>query len=282
MTGNKPHNHPNNQRRRALPFERKPRNMGEWSYAHKEAILITLIAYLIIGIIFVGGKIRINFDKTEGALLVEFPEEKLELTPEQVKMLEQMQMLEQYFDDFSDVSNVASNQNVDFGDAYGNLSSGLSDDKGTDAAEIYGDAGELDGQMRANREAYEAGLARQQAMVDAHRNRDRGADQNSGQNNNVKVKGRVTVSFSFTNPIRTSQKLVVPAYMCEGGGEITVIATLDTNGYVSGASIDRASSSPDQCMQETALKAARSSRFNLDTSAPDRHQGTITYMFIPQ
>ena len=44
----------------------------------------------------------------------------------------------------------------------------------------------------------------------------------------------------------------------------------------------RVRSGGDDCMRETALQAARASSFNIDSSAPDRQQGTITYMFIPQ
>jgi len=35
-------------------------------------------------------------------------------------------------------------------------------------------------------------------------------------------------------------------------------------------------------MREAALHAARVSTFNIDPKAPARHQGTITYTFIPQ
>ena len=38
----------------------------------------------------------------------------------------------------------------------------------------------------------------------------------------------------------------------------------------------------DDCMREAALHAARVSTFNIDPKAPARHQGTITYTFIPQ
>ena len=34
--------------------------------------------------------------------------------------------------------------------------------------------------------------------------------------------------------------------------------------------------------REAALHAARVSTFNIDPKAPARHQGTITYTFIPQ
>ena len=38
----------------------------------------------------------------------------------------------------------------------------------------------------------------------------------------------------------------------------------------------------DDCILDRAVEAARLSRFNVDGSAPDRQQGTITYLFVPQ
>ena len=95
----------------------------------------------------------------------------------------------------------------------------------------------------------------------------------------MKVKGRVTVSFSFTDPVRTSRLLIVPAYLCEGGGEVTVDVTIDRSGKVVAA---RVAAGGDECMRETALRAARASLFNIDQAAPARQTGTISYIFIPQ
>ena len=93
------------------------------------------------------------------------------------------------------------------------------------------------------------------------------------------MKGRVTVSFSLTDPVRTSRHLVVPAYQCEGGGDVEVAVTVDRSGQVTSAHV---AAGGDECMHETALRAARASLFNIDPSAPARQQGTITYIFIPQ
>lgn len=94
-----------------------------------------------------------------------------------------------------------------------------------------------------------------------------------------KVKGRVTVSFSLTDPVRTSRYLAVPAYKCEGGGEVVVEITVNRAGDVTNA---RVVEGGDECMRSSALGSARRSRFNIDDSAPARQQGTITYIFIPQ
>ena len=62
-------------------------------------------------------------------------------------------------------------------------------------------------------------------------------------------------------------------------GDVTVSVTVDRAGKVTGA---RVTEGGDDCMRESALRAARNSLFNIDDSAPARQTGTITYIFIPQ
>ena len=149
----------------------------------------------------------------------------------------------------------------------------LRDDRGTNAAALNEAAAEAEARMRANREAYEQGLAEERAI------RERRGKEDGAERQDRKVKGRVTVSFSITDPVRTSRYLEVPAYLCEGGGDVTVSVTVDRAGKVTGA---RVTEGGDDCMRESALRAARNSLFNIDNSAPARQTGTITYIFIPQ
>ena len=44
----------------------------------------------------------------------------------------------------------------------------------------------------------------------------------------------------------------------------------------------RVKSGGNEIMREEALKAARQSLFNIDNSAPARHEGIIIYTFLPQ
>ena len=127
--------------------------------------------------------------------------------------------------------------------------------------------------MQANREAYEQGLAEERAI------RERRGREDGSEHQDRKVNRRVTVSFSLTNPVRTSRGLEVPAYLCEGGGDVVVSITVNRAGEVIGA---RVVEGGDECMRESALRAARSSLFNIDETAPAKQTGTITYIFIPQ
>ena len=119
-----------------------------------------------------------------------------------------------------------------------------------------------------------AGLAEAEAI---RRRRERTDER--GESSDRKVQGRVTVSFSLVDPVRHARHLVVPAYQCEGGGEVVVRITVNRAGEVTHASV---ASGGDDCMRETAVRAARNSVFDINDAAPARHTGTITYIFIPQ
>ena len=108
-------------------------------------------------------------------------------------------------------------------------------------------------------------------MAEERAIRQRRGQGGESEHRDVRVKGRVTVSFSLTNPVRTSRWLEIPAYRCE--------VTVNRAGEVTAARIREGG---DECMRQAAIEAARVSLFNIDSSAPARQSGTITYIFIPQ
>ena len=252
-----------------LPFEKRETDIGVWFYDHRIGICVTLAAYVIFMGLFAWGTISLDKYEPDASILIEFPEEekRIELTPEQQRILAQSQQ-----DDYSDVRNASSNDNADELDPH------LADDRSTQASQLYEDAGKLGESMDANRALYEQGLALERAIA----NGDKGNETESGERKDMKISGNVTVRFSFANPVRNKVSLVVPAYLCEGGGMVELMVTLDTNGYVVSATVDKSVSTPDECMQNSAMNAARQSRFNVDPSAPKRQTGTISYTFIPQ
>ena len=88
--------------------------------------------------------------------------------------------------------------------------------------------------------------------------------------------------LSYTLDGRRAMHLPIPAYKCERGGDVTVIIEVNQNGYVVGAEVDKAKSSSDPTLQDTAIKAAKSSRFSASPTAPKKQQGIIAYRFIAQ
>jgi hypothetical protein len=189
----------------------------------------------------------------------------LEELLQEKQRLEREVRLRQATAEDGNISNAISNENAD-----------LRDDRNTDMSSIRDRAEGLDSRINANREAWEQGMREIEAMRNS---KDEGKD---ASKTDSRAKGRVLVSFSLSNPTRYGDNVIVPGYRCEKGGEVTVDITVNRSGDVVAAAVNKGLSDSDNCMHETALDAARRSRFNLDSSAPERQTGTITYLFIPQ
>lgn len=81
----------------------------------------------------------------------------------------------------------------------------------------------------------------------------------------VKQKGSVLISYWL--PGRRDVSLYMPAYQCEGGGEVTVNITVNRNGKVVSASM-KESSTNSSCINDMAILAARNSRFTWTIRVP--------------
>ena len=261
---------PNPPRRRRntlkLPFDNRSQDIGSWAYDHRVGLCVTIIIYLIIGIGFFASKIVIGRKASQQGMYIDLQELAM-LEKERDRLAEEVRRANQNID-WSKIRNTSSNENA--------LNENLADDRGTNTSSLNEDAEAVEQRMRANREAYERGLR------DAKRAGERSDDNSDDSNLNKsdkKVKGSVTVSFSFDNPVRYSRHLVKPAYRCEGGGEVVVKVAIDRMGKVLYAYVE---SGGDECMRQTAVGAAKSSRFDHNNSAPAKQEGTITYIFIPQ
>ncbi len=250
-----------------LPFDNRREDAGEWAFDHRAGLCVTLIAYLLLAIAFVGSKIVVGgTSRTQGFYIDLQQLEQLAAEKERLER-EVHERQRQEPVDWKSIRNDVSNENA-------KLDESLRDDRGTNTAALNEAADAAQEHMRANRAAYEQGLAEAEAI-----GRRGKQTQDAAKNSDRKVQGRVTVSFSLVDPVRHARHLEVPAYQCEGGGEVVVRITVDRSGEVTHASV---ASGGDDCMRETAVRAARRSRFDINQSAPARHTGTITYIFIPQ
>ena len=235
-----------------LPFDNRREDAGEWAFDHRAGLCVTLIAYLLLAIAFVGAKIVVGGRPAAQGFYIDLQQLE-QLAAEKERLEREVRRRQQQEPiDWKSIRNDVSNENAALNDA-------------ADAAQE---------RMRANREAYERGLAEAEAI---RRRRERTDER--GESSDRKVQGRVTVSFSLVDPVRHARHLVVPAYQCEGGGEVVVRITVNRAGEVTHASV---ASGGDDCMRETAVRAARNSVFDINDAAPARHTGTITYIFIPQ
>ena len=245
-----------------LPFIRRRKDIGTVMYDHRAGVFAVVVLALVMGIVFVASRVIVGTPKVAADILVDL--RTVEELREEARRLEREVRLRQMADGGA-VSNAVSNEAAD-----------LRDDRNTDMSQVRGLAEDADSRMSANRDAWDRGLREIENM-----RADRG-DERADVNRDSRAKGRVMVSFSITNPTRYSENLVVPGYRCERGGEVVVTVTLNRSGDVVSAAVDKGLSDGDGCMHETALDAARRSRFNLDAVAPERQTGTITYTFIPQ
>lgn len=250
-----------------LPFDNRREDAGEWAFDHRAGLCVTLIAYLLLAIAFVGSKIVVGGKSRAQGFYIDLQQlEQLAAEKERLEREVRQRQQEEPVD-WKSIRNDISNENA-------KLDESLRDDRGTNTAALNDAADAAQERMRANRAAYEQGLAEAEAI----RRRSERADE-AAANADRKVQGRVTVSFSLVDPVRHARHLEVPAYQCEGGGEVVVRITVDRSGEVTHASV---ASGGDDCMRETAVRAARRSRFDINQTAPARHTGTITYIFIPQ
>lgn len=257
---------PRRRRRLDLPFDNRREDAGEWTYRHRIGLCVTLICYLVLMIGFVSSKIVVGKREAMQGMYIDL-ETLAELESERDRLqreIEQKMAAEQA--DWRSVQNRVSNENA--------TDERLRDDRGTNTAALNEAAAALQQQMAANSAAYEQGLAEERAIYE--QSGSKGRDE---ERRDQVVKGSVTVSFSLTNPVRHSRYLHIPAYLCEAGGVVVVQITVDRGGEVIAA---RVREGDDDCMRDTALRAARESLFNIDQAAPERQTGTITYTFIPQ
>ncbi len=246
-----------------LPFESRKVDIGEWAYTHRAGLCVTLIVYLIVAIIFVSGKIVVGITPHQQGMYMDL-NELAELESERNRLQEEVSAKQQF--DWKSIKNTVSNENASNQESKSNI--------GSNHSEMNNSAAENQRRMDENRREYERGLAEAEAI--RTRKGDNGEDEKTQDR---KVEGNVTVSFSLNNPLRHARQLIVPAYRCQGGGEVVVTITVDNSGRVISAKIKRGG---DKCMQESALGAASASTFDSNNSAPAKHMGEITYIFIPQ
>uniref|UniRef100_UPI0040564C49 energy transducer TonB family protein n=1 Tax=Alistipes sp. TaxID=1872444 RepID=UPI0040564C49 len=247
-----------------LPFDNRNEDPVGWIYDNRIGLCVTIIVYLVLSIVFVSAKIGTSTRKANETMYIDLSTVEL-LEDERDRLLEEIKRKNQNID-WRSIRNLSSNENA--------LNENLEDAKGTNASALNASAKAADREMKANREAYERGL-REANTIGENRVQGKG----NKQRKDVKMAGKVTVSFSLTNPLRYSRYLVKPAYRCEGGGEVVVSIVVNQRGEVTSASVK---SGGDECMRQTAVESALNSQFDINNSAPAKQHGTITYVFIPQ
>ena len=148
----------------------------------------------------------------------------------------------------------------------------LRDDRGTDAEQLYRDAERLQQELA---EGYELPQDDNSAIAAPETRQ----EQNPWKEE-AAYSGPSVISYELEG--RKASTLPIPAYRCMGGGQVTVIITVNPGGDVISAKVDESVSSQDACLRSYAVRAARMSRFSIKADAPARQTGSIVYEFIAQ
>ncbi|MDR3183860.1 MAG: hypothetical protein LBT49_00425 [Prevotellaceae bacterium] len=148
----------------------------------------------------------------------------------------------------------------------------LRDDRHKNPAALYHEAQRVQKSLDASRHA----LQQQQGGDEALSSPAPGKPADAADT----YKGPSVLSYRLDG--RKEMYLPVPVYRCRGGGDVTVRIEVDRRGYVVNATINAGASTPNACLLEAATRAARTSRFSVSSSAPERQHGHIVYRFIAQ
>lgn len=258
-----------------LPFEKRKQGGGwaGWLYHHRIGFMVTVVIYLSLTILFMTYRIIIN-----PAPLATI---EIEFTPEQVQQIEQIieqkKQIEQMQANAGKMQNRVSDENS-------KSSTATRDFKSAAENKIYEEAQKVAERVNAGREEYNRSLAEieknSKSRPKDNSATNQGNAKSGDKNRDAFVKGNVAASFNLDG--RTADFLDIPAYKCEGGGQVVVIIAVNQNGRVVSASVDRATSTSERCILDEAVAAAKSSRFSASATAPNPQHGTITYTFVPQ
>lgn len=231
----------------------------------KAGMYITVIFHLTVIIVLLVWQIDNNLHREESFVLDFSKQEEIERRQKEEIFKEDIsrkldRLIEMSRQSGEPVRNIA----VDAG-------SRLRDDRNTDADELYKEAERLEQELKNSTAIQED--AREETVELPGQQKPRNEEKKEYTGPSV---------LSYTLDGRKASHLNIPAYRCNGGGDVTVIITVNPQGQVINAKVMEEVSSTDQCLRKFAIRAARLSRFNAAHDAPARQTGEILYRFIAQ
>lgn len=232
----------------------------------KAGLYVTVIFHLTVIIILLACQIDNQIRKEESFVLDFSKQEELERKLEEQTFKEDIsKRLDQLIEMARQSSEPVRNIAVDAG-------STLRDDRNTDADQLYKDAERLAQELKNGQSALEEDAREETVELPTQKK--------ESEKEKKEYKGPSVLSYTLDG--RKASHLNIPAYRCNGGGDVTVIITVNPQGQVVNAKVMEEISSSDQCLRNFAIRAARLSRFNAAPDAPARQTGEIIYRFIAQ
>ena len=236
--------------------------MSRFNKEDKAGLYITVIFHLAVLIVLLATQLGFSIAKENSFVLDFTKQEKAEKTQKEEVFKEDIsERIERMLSAAGSIPirNIA----VDRG--------ALKDDRGTNAEELYKDAERLQQELNNG-----APLPKDE-LVYEYKKTETGGPKKSSESS---YSGPSVVSWELEG--RKDSRLPIPAYRCMGAGMVTVIISVDPQGNVINAKVEDALSSPDGCLRNFAIRAARLSKFSASSSAPPKQIGNIVYQFIAQ
>lgn len=232
----------------------------------KAGLYVTVIFHLTVIIILLACQIDNQLKKEESFVLDFSKQEEIERRLEEQAFKEDIsKRLDELIEMSRQSSEPVRNIAVDAG-------SNLRDDRNTDVDQLYKDAERLAQELKNGQSALEEDARDETVELPSQKK--------ESDKEKKEYKGPSVLSYTLDG--RKASHLNIPAYRCNGGGDVTVIITVNPQGQVVNAKVMEEISSSDQCLRSFAIRAARLSRFNADPDAPVRQTGEIIYRFIAQ
>lgn len=231
---------------------------------NKAGLYLTIAVHLLVLIILLATRIH-SIISEDTSFVIDFTKQ------EQTESLEKELLLKESISKEIDAelynNNAVRNVVVD---ASARKGQNLKDDRFKNPNQVYEEAKKLQEKLDASKRDAEKYQGSDEIKI----------SENKTAAKTDSYKGPSVVSYDITN--RKALNLPIPAYKCIGGGEVSVAIIVNKKGYVIAAEVIFNSSSQDQCLQEFAVRAAKSSRFTASSNAPDKQPGNILYRFIAQ
>lgn len=243
---------------------------GEWLYSHRVGLLVVMVVFMLSSVVLATARYNVDIRPVE--YIIEFVTE--EPTVEDVERLkmERDRIQAEINQRLAAVQNVKNLQSNDASSEAGSMEQTSFDSDMQDMMD------KVARDMATNRGDYESGVREAKGIGQGSGS---GTNAGKGSGDKGKFSGAVTVAYDFRDPVRHHRDLYTPAYRAKSGGVVVVDVWLNRNGEVTAARIQ---SSTNAELNDQALNAARHkrTRFNIDSSAPTSHRGTITYTFLAQ
>ncbi len=240
--------------------------MRPLSNDEKAGLLTTAVVHLAVLVVLLAGGLGYTLSK-ENTFVLDFSKyEELERLQKELEELRKEADFQQAISEKieRDLAGTPAVRNVAVNRA------ALKDDRGTDAEQLYKDAERLQQELAKGFDVEEDEVA------------EPAPEKQDLQEEKVEsvYSGPSVVSYYLEG--RKASRLPIPAYRCMGGGEVTVLISVDPTGTVVAAKVDESCSASDGCLRSFAVHAARISKFSADPTAPARQNGNIVYQFIAQ